>query len=470
MERITLVLKTQKTTGSIRLRFRLRDTNNIEIYHKSNISADLNDLNKISIEGKRLPRVTILNQQLLEDIENEIDIMRRAYRTMIGNGIVITSENLEQTIIKLQEIQTQKKVATPIIPPKIKSEPTLLERLLAYFDEGVKLNIFGTSRLKKYKSMYFILERFLTINNKVNIRAEEFKEKEIKDFYSFLLDEYQYVEQYNDVYGNLQLRQVPKKRRKQSYVTGCLKALQAAFRSFKGVGNPFDEELPSKYKSVMFEEHYDEPVCLNRKEFAQILESDVPKFLEETKDAFLLQCAFGCRVGDFEGLSMKNVSVDEDGIPYIHYLPAKTMRTNRRHEETETPIMYYALDIIKKREFNFPILRNLTGHSGYNACIKGLLQYCHIDRLVKEFNEMTNEYDEKPLYEVGCSKLCRKTHVNIMNEIQIDKYVAGLHSAGSQAVNRYISNSRTQHFILMCAAFGQPIYKVDKDLNVISNN
>ena len=56
-----------------------------------------------------------------------------------------------------------------------------------------------------------------------------------------------------------------------------------------------------------------------------------------------------------------------------------------------------------------------------------------------------------------------------MNEIQIDKYAAGLHSAGSNAVERYISNSRTQHFILMCAAFEQPIYKVDKDLNIINN-
>ena len=68
MERITLVLKTQKKTGSIRLRFRLRDTN-VEIYHKSEINADINDLKKIDIEGKRLPRVTLYNQKLLDDIK-----------------------------------------------------------------------------------------------------------------------------------------------------------------------------------------------------------------------------------------------------------------------------------------------------------------------------------------------------------------------------------------------------------------
>ena len=472
MEKITIVLKTQKTTGSIRLRFRLRDTN-IEIYHKSDICADLNDLKKIGIDGKPRPRVTILNQQLVEDIGVEIDKIRRAYKLMIENGIPITSDNLEQTIIKVQELKTKKKKAMPIVPPKIKTEPTLLNRLTSYFDEGIKLNIFGTSRLKKYKAMYSILEKFLTINNKTDIRAEEFKGNELKEFYHFLQNEYLYVEQYEEVYENLKSRQIPKSRRKQSYVAGCLKALQAAFRSFKGVGNPFDDELPSKYKSVILEERYDEPICLTRKEFVQILESNettVPKHLEETKDAFLLQCAFGCRVGDFKELTMKNISVDDDGIPYIHYLPAKTIRTNKRHEETETPIMLYALEIIKKWKFDFPILRNISGHSGYNTKIKELLQSCNIDRPVKEFDETTNEFVERPLYEVGCNKLCRKTHVNIMNEIQIDKYAAGLHSAGSNAVERYISNSRTQHFILMCAAFEQPIYKVDKDLNVISNN
>jgi hypothetical protein len=468
MERVTLVLKTQKKTGSIRLRFRLRDTN-VEIYHKSEISADINDLKKIDIEGKRLPRVTLYNQKLLDDIREEIDLIQKAYKTMIEKGIVITSENWEQEIIKEQEKQNQKKKAKPITPPKVKGEPTLLEKLKNYIAEGKSLNIFGTAREKVYNVMYSILERYLSIKGKSKIHASEFKSNEIKEFYRFIFDEYLYVEEHSELYENLKSSSVPKQARQQNTAANYLKALQAAFRSFEGEHNPFDD-LPPKYRTAMLKAEYDEPVCLTRKEFAHIYNMVVTQKLEEVKAVFLLQCAFGCRISDFAKLSMKNVAVADDGIPYLHYLPQKTQRTNSKHEEIETPIMLYALEIIKKWKFDFPILRNISGHSGYNARIKELLQSCNIDRPVKEFDETTNEFVERPLYEVGCNKLCRKTHVNIMNEIQIDKYAAGLHSAGSNAVERYISNSRTQHFILMCAAFEQPIYKVDKDLNIITNN
>ncbi len=45
------------------------------------------------------------------------------------------------------------------------------------------------------------------------------------------------------------------------------------------------------------------------------------------EDIFLLHCALGCRIGDFMKLSMSNVAVTDDGIPYVQYLPKKTMKT-----------------------------------------------------------------------------------------------------------------------------------------------
>ncbi|MCF0205404.1 MAG: hypothetical protein HUK12_09010 [Muribaculaceae bacterium] len=46
-------------------------------------------------------------------------------------------------------------------------------------------------------------------------------------------------------------------------------------------------------------------------------------------------------------------------------------------------------------------------------------------------------------------------------------YLAGLHNRGSKAVHHYTEERIADRFGLMCAAFGQPLYKVDKDLNVI---
>lgn len=86
-----------------------------------------------------------------------------------------------------------------------------------------------------------------------------------------------------------------------------------------------------------------------------------------------------------------NVRVSPDGIPYIHYLPQKTKEMQKDYCEIETPIVRFALDIIKRSGFNFPVLRNQTGRAGYNAKIKSLLQSCHIDRKVNIFNEKTQE-------------------------------------------------------------------------------
>ena len=69
-----------------------------------------------------------------------------------------------------------------------------------------------------------------------------------------------------------------------------------------------------------------------------------------------------------------------------------------------------------------------NGETGYNYQIKKLLEYCEISRKVAMFSAAleTNEY--KSIYEIASSKLARKTHVDLMNKVQIDKYAAGLHA------------------------------------------
>lgn len=129
-------------------------------------------------------------------------------------------------------------------------------------------------------------------------------------------------------------------------------------------------------------EQYDDPFFLRYEEVKQIMAADVPDSLKETKDAFLLQCALGCRIGDFMKLSMSNVAVTDNGIPYVQYLLKKTMKTQNDRREKKTPLMLFALDIVKRSGFKFGVLKYASGKSGYNAKIKKLLEHCKIDRLV----------------------------------------------------------------------------------------
>lgn len=460
MERIIIFKRTTKTEGKIRLRFRLTDGRRVDLYHKSSIEADLKLLEKqFTIEGFLKPRVSVYDKELLKAITREREAMSRAYAEMTEKGLPLKNEVFEAVTDKF------------LYPEKMarRAVASLLSRFDIFIRDGYTDGIFGEGRMKHYYVVYHELERFLIINNLDGIIPADFTADHLMRFSRFLRDEYLEVKRHRGLYANVGERNIPKERRSMNTVATKMKKMQAFFNELEDkeeiVKSPFRKMGKERKRSVM-KERYDEPVFLYRSEFLKIMEAEVPPTLQETKDVFLLQCAFGCRIGDFQKLAMEKVSVSKDGIPFIHYLPRKTIKEQKDHSEIETPIMRYALDIIKKYRFHFPILKYVSGKSGYNAKIKLLLEHCGIDRQCTVFDEGKNDNDYRPLYELGSSKLCRKTHVDMLNKVQIDKYAAGLHSKGSDAVDRYTTLELRDRFVLMCAAFEQPVYKVDNDLNV----
>jgi len=60
---------------------------------------------------------------------------------------------------------------------------------------------------------------------------------------------------------------------------------------------------------------------------------------------------------------------------------------------------------------------------------------------------------EKPICDIATSKLARKTHIDMLNKVQINFYVAGLHRPGSDAVYRYTSLELRDRYELLKAAF-----------------
>lgn len=125
-------------------------------------------------------------------------------------------------------------------------------------------------------------------------------------------------------------RNIPQAPRGQNTVATKLKKLQAFFNELESndeiAVSPF-RKLGKQRKTIMMKEQYDEPIFLTKNEFVRIQNTNVPSSLQETKDVFILQCSLGCRVGDFQELSFDNISIEEN-IPYIHYLPQKTIKEN----------------------------------------------------------------------------------------------------------------------------------------------
>jgi hypothetical protein len=159
--------------------------------------------------------------------------------------------------------------------------------------------------------------------------------------------------------------------------------------------------------------------------------------------------------------------VSPEGIPFIHYIPRKTMKEMETMVEIKTPLVRVAYDIVMKTRFNFNEQKANYSVAVYNRELRKLLKHCGIDRPVAKFNEALGDNEYFPLYEVASSRLARKTHVDIMNKVQVNAYVAGLHAEGSDAVYRYTNLEIADRFALMNVAFGQKAYHVYPDLTLV---
>lgn len=458
MERITFHSRSTKKKG-IQVVFRLRDGRDIQITHKSDIIADLVDLNKLNPNGTPKDRISIYNEELSKSLKNEFEIMTSAYAYMCGEGLDITSEVFEREIARIK---------SPVIAAR-EETPSLIKRFRKYADDALRYGIVGEARYKHITIVADKLERFLLINGISAIIPSEFTETHLMDFREFIFNEYEYVEKFPKMYEKMSNRNKPSERLSMNTVASQLKMLQTFMNELENTDeinkSPF-RKLGKERRKVVMKTRYDDPVFLRKEELHQVMNAQVPENMLDTKNAFLLQCALGCRISDFQVMSMDTIAVSPEGIPYVHYIPKKTADEQIGNEEVITPIVRYAFDIIKNTGFVFPILKNIYGESGYNAKIKSLMRICKIDRPVPQFNEETKKNEYLPLYKLASSKLCRKTHVDIMNKVQVDMYAAGLHKEGSSAVTRYTLMELKDRFALMNVAFEQEEYRVNDKLVV----
>ena len=460
MALITIKRRTTKTSGTIKLRFRLRDGRDLELYHKSDIEAELSALSKFDDYGKKKPRVTGYDPDLESSIKLEMERMAKAYETMQEKGMDMTSEIFEQEIAKVTfEVK------------QIRSEQeSLITRFRRYTEEALRDRIIGKARYDHFVTFGNKLNRYLIIKGLSEISPAEVDPEFLMDFRNFIFDEYKYVPKHKELYHDMKRANKPTARLSLNTVATQMKTLQTFFAQLDDNDeipkSPF-RKLGKERRQNVFKTMFDDPIFLRADEFQIVMTHKVAEKLEPARDAFILQCALGCRISDFSSLTMDSVGVSDEGIPFVHYLPQKTKGTQDTNTEIQTPLVRFAFDIVKRTKFDFPCLKYAYGTNGYNAQIRAILTTCKIDRKVAVFNEETKKNEYVTVSSQGSSKLCRKTHVDMMNKVQINKYAAGLHREGSGAVDRYTNMELKDRFILMNAAFNQEPYRVDEDLNII---
>lgn len=338
-----------------------------------------------------------------------------------------------------------------------KKSETLYARLLRYIDEAHRDGVMGDARYAVALGKASKLRRFLIINGRGSMTAKNFTAEMVLEFRQFIFDEYKYVSIYPDLYPRGSGHRPPQKRLRITTVVHDLKLLQAFFAELEDTNeirrSPF-RRISVEKRRIIMHVMYDVPVFLRADELKQVMRTAVPAGLQWVKDLFVLNCAIGCRISDLLRLTMDHVAVSEDGIPYVHYMPSKTSRMQTTNVEVMTPLIDPALEIIQRTGLKLMGDNQHYGKQRYNKALRELLQYCGITRQVSLFCHETRENIYRPLYKVATSKLARKTHIDMLNKVQINFYVAGLHHTGSDAVFRYTSLELSDRYALLNAAFG----------------
>lgn len=434
MLRVCIYRQGNRVAGT--LKFRLRD-GNTQLYHTTNITASAAELETLNPDGTIKARIRNANVELSDRIQAEMNLCREVYIDQLEKGARLTTAAFEEAI-------DRRKYPAKYIAQESNRE-TIIERLITFTYEAARFNVIGGARSRQYKTTINQLSAYLKGAGKSRITADDFTARDLTAFRDYLMND---------------------RGLKQNTVVTRLKVLQTFYRELEDTGEIDKSPFRGVSKSVrraMMRETVGEPVYLTPDELCTVAATEVPKTLRECKECFLLHCKIGARVADFRRLTPDNLRVSEDGIPYVRYIPSKTERTG---QVVETPLTRSALETIKRTGFDFRLLNYVSGQLGYNVKIKKLLEVAGITRPVTITEE--GKKVEVPICGEASSKIARKTYVSALARVQVNAYASGLHKVGSSAVNHYYSETLRDRFILTCAAFGEPMYRVDKELNVIS--
>ena len=452
---ITILNRTTKSEGAIILRFRLRDGRAVDITHRSAIRAELSELSKFDADGRPSRGTRMYSKQLAEEIAGEMETMRTAYELMCA-------DDAPRNNAVFARYMERAKNGTP------RGAADIETRFAEWQRDTIRDGVHAPNTAKVCAYVGNVLHRFLAVESLQGIRTAAFDGEKLLRLREFIANEYLQVSKHPKVYADEPANKIPKKKRGRNTVTAMMRVLSAFFSELEDTEEiertPFAKIGRTNRKRV-FKVQFNAPIFCTAEELRIIRTAQVPEELEETRTAFVLHCALGCRYSDFCRLTTRNVSKHPDGFLFIHYLPEKTKGSASSHAEIETPLIKYAAEIIAARGgFAFKCLRN---KNQYNTNIRKLFEYCGLNRECAVYSESEEQNIYKPMHELASSKIARKTAVDILTKAQINMYAAGLHREGSGAVNHYTRITTADRYALMCYAYGEKPYKATEDMRII---
>lgn len=437
MEQIKFIIRTNKTKGSIRLRFRLVDGRGVYLYHKSSIVAELKDLEKFNEDGTLKPGLRVYNHDLQQQISDEIRAMQLAYLQMKQKSIPLNSEQFEILIANV-----------------LNGGDSGGKKQASFFDafsEFIERKNVSKGNKSHYWVLYRTLQRF-ELYSKSKLEFDTLSPEILRQFEKFLINEHELFEEAEKakLHGAKSkcdflkiIEAVPDSRkpvkRGQNTIHNLMKKFCTFIRWSNGLDRdfvldpPYTNNNPFKNYSIV-PERYGTPVFITTEERNRLYKAELPERLQKQRDIFVFQCAIGCRVSDLWSMTKANVI---DGA--IEYIQHKTKED--RPVTVRVPLIKVAIEIVEKyKDYEGEKLFPFTSQQHYNIDIKEMFKLAKIDRIVTVLNPVTGDEEKVPIYEVASSHMARRAFIgNLYNKVQDPNLIGSMsgHAEGSRAFARY---------------------------------
>lgn len=410
-----------KKTDNVKVRFRLSDGRNIQLFHKSEIEVDpdLFDIKNEIIKAKK-----VFPQEKRTKFDNDVADRKKLIRTIYDNTPGITSDELELKID--QSLHPEKYIQD-------EEKPKTFFEVYDLFVAAYR----GTERMKQhYRSVKRILQRYELYKQKTvpsfAFTFDSIDAELLRDIENFIHIEHSLFAKHPDIYKAVPDSRPPKQRGRNR--------TNKIFRYLRTVIRWAIEEKQTNIVSIpkfnIDQDVYGTPYYITIEERNTLYQKDLSETpgLAIQRDIFVFHCLIGCRVGDL--LKLKKNSVIDNAIEYV---PRKTKEG--RPVTVRVPLNTTAKEIVSRYADNKgDSLLPFIAEQNYNYAIKDMFAAAELKRMVTIINPTTGEEEKRPLNEIASSHLARRTFVgNLYKKVKDPNLVGALsgHKEGSRAFARY---------------------------------
>lgn len=464
MFKVTLLKSLNVRCGQVPLRFRLQDGKNVNLVCEAGKTVDAGDLMAFGSDGNVRKGCGSFDASLKSDIDKYMRVISEVYIDLVRECATVTAELLQSVVD-----ERIGRHADDV------SSDSLVVRFRKYLEEEHDSGRFSD---KKYRETYVItrkLERYLLVRERQGLCPDQFTSEMVTDFEKFCVDEYLYAA--NPKYASIYPRDYdgsrmwPKRRLKEESFRKSLIQFHAFWNDLVSFGeiekSPYDGYVPwmQEKKHKCYTEIIGDPVSMTMDEFARLVSTPVPERLAGVRNAFILQICIGCRGEEFRKMTLGNVAVSNDGIPYLHYtcLMSRYEKKGKNEYDIEVPLVRIAFDIVMRTKFDFFFG---TQNAAYNKAIRELLQFCGITREVCLYNNRTGISETVRICDVMSQGYAHRNHMDLLHGAESLRGTRGAGITGMKTMADMKRIPMEERFRLLNLAMGQKPYRVDANLHI----